>query len=582
MPYLPPDLDSFIDNHQFASEYLNDVRAKWSRVSRILMVVDGAIGISPGSSAFCLSKMVSAVHGFKAGLASIKVTVATREGVPDHNPHAGPLEFAYTGFRFDQGGADPILNHYDQVWLFGHRPTDGDVSEYDLSDELSANPLFHPLSGSETSALARWMNKGGGVFATGDHHILGASMCRDVPRVNTMRRWKLSEGVPLEYDEGRYCTHRPDTPGEIAGTDEITFDEAEDDATPQPIEVVPYGFMVTGHGTKKIPHPILAHPTLGTIDVMPDHMHEGACYDPNAIEWQQSGQLGQASFVLDGVMTKHYPSRPGYTPMPEVIAWGETLASPPLWFDSGPQPYRRFPMIVVYDGEAADVGRVVVDSTWHHWFDMNLVGLEAAPGQIAYQKILRYHLNVAIYLASPFWRAAMTAGGLKAGEFDYFGLEGANLDGDPADLGHQVSTYLSAAVGQWSYELAGEALQKLGKRLPFRKHDAGRYSVAPSEEHVRSAVLGEIAKELYADRGAAMTELAKTGKVTAPRDMPDEPFDIAVKAAKRALAGVADKWRKDIDESREQFDGLLAVVTSEPPAEEKAAPVKIMIKPEKV
>ena len=584
MPYPYPDLDKFIDNHEFASEYLDEVRTHWSRVSRILIVVDGNIGITEDSSLFSISRVVRAVHGFKAGLASIKVTVATREGVADHNPHAAPLEFTYKGFRFDQGGAThPVLKDFDQVWLFGHRPTDADLPPgEEATDASPADPLFHPLSGSEVSALARWMNQGGGVFATGDHGLLGASMCRDVPRVNTMRRWKLSEGVPTHYDETRYCTHRPATVEEMQGIDEITFEEAEDDAVPQPLDIVPFGFIQTGHGTKKIPHPILAHPTLGTIDVLPDHMHEGACYDPGDPAWQSSGHLGQASFVLDGVMHKHFPPVPNDVSRPQVIAWGETPASPPLWYDSGPQPYRKVPMIVVYDGERANVGRVVVDSTWHHWFDMNLVGLEAAPGQLAYQKILGYYRNVAIWLASPYWRASMTMGGLKAGQFDYFGIEGATLDADPSDLGQQVSTYLAQSVGQWGYELAGEALRRLGRRLDFAQPGDKRSGFKPTEVQVRYAVLGELTRLLYADRRETSKQLSETGKISKPRDLPAEPFDVAIEAAKRAVAGVPDRWRKDIEASREQLDQFIAAATGEAPTDEKAEPVEVIITPEAV
>ena len=67
MPYPYPDLDKFIDNHEFASEYLDEVRTHWSRVSRILIVVDGNIGITEDSSYFSISRVVSTVHGFKAG-----------------------------------------------------------------------------------------------------------------------------------------------------------------------------------------------------------------------------------------------------------------------------------------------------------------------------------------------------------------------------------------------------------------------------------------------------------------------------------------------------------------------------------
>jgi len=64
-------------------------------------------------------------------------------------------------------------------------------------------------------------------------------------------------------------------------------------------------------------------------------------------------------------------------------------------------------VVGVYDGDAADVGRVVVDSTWHHWMDMNLVGLEAATPDTDYQKIVRYFRNCAVWLSRSAQRQAM-------------------------------------------------------------------------------------------------------------------------------------------------------------------------------
>ena len=43
-------------------------------------------------------------------------------------------------------------------------------------------------------------------------------------------------------------------------------------------------------------------------------------------------------------------------------------------------------------------GRVVVDSTWHHWFNMNVVGLEAEGGE-DWDKVARYFVNVAKWIA---------------------------------------------------------------------------------------------------------------------------------------------------------------------------------------
>jgi hypothetical protein len=568
MPFLPPDLDKFIDNHAFASKYLDEVRDKWSRVSRILVVVDGAIGITPGSATFCISKAVAAVHGFRAGLASIEITVANRNGVPDHNPHATHLEFAYTGFRFDQGGTRPILDGFDQVWCFGHSPTDADLDDAMSNnvslDVLASQAKFHPLSHAELKALTRWMNKGGGVFATGDHSVLGASMCKDIPRVNTMRRWSIAQGVPTENGVTRFSSLQPATPGQRAGTEAIADYIAESDAMPQPIECVAEGFVVTGHGSRIIPHPILSHPTLGLIDVLPDHMHEGSCYDPHEFSWQQSGSLGQAKYIFGGgeVQGLHYPAVGSYRPDPKVIAWGQTLASPPLMFRDGPQPQRKVPLIVVYDGQEIGLGRVVVDSTWHHWFDMNLEGLEAAADQSPYQKILRYYLNVAIWLASPFWRASMTMGGLKAGQFDFFGLEGAKRQADPERLGLEVLAFQLANVGSdWIGELANDAIARVDPRRPWRVKPGEKAGLGrPSEERVRAVVLGELVKELYADRGAAMEELARKGKIGKPRSLPQEPLDVAVAAARRGLALVAREWRTQLEESRKQLEEMSVYV----------------------
>ncbi|NJP09642.1 MAG: hypothetical protein HC866_09275 [Leptolyngbyaceae cyanobacterium RU_5_1] len=49
-----------------------------------------------------------------------------------------------------------ITANYDQIWLFGFNTT--------------------ALSGPEQTAIANFMQSGGGVFATGDHSSIGAGM----------------------------------------------------------------------------------------------------------------------------------------------------------------------------------------------------------------------------------------------------------------------------------------------------------------------------------------------------------------------------------------------------------------------
>ena len=131
----------------------------------------------------------------------------------------------------------------------------------------------------------------------------------------------------------------------------------------------------------------------GVIDVLPDHMHEGEC-----------------------VVTAALP--PGDFPggvAPEVIATGEVL---PHTTDNSSEGFgvdvtataRTFGILGAYDGHlpAANVGRIVVDATWHHWMHINLVGfVSGAPGSADFAKIKNYYWNVALWLAPRPLQSAM-------------------------------------------------------------------------------------------------------------------------------------------------------------------------------
>src|SRR5438093_2527534 len=72
---------------------------------------------------------------------------------------------------------------------------------------------------------------------------------------------------------------------------------------------------------------------------------------------------------------------------------------------------RGLGIVGAYDGHRVGVGRVGVDSTWHHWFDINLIGDPIAPppknlgfnasdeGRAHLQNIKAYYRNVATWLA---------------------------------------------------------------------------------------------------------------------------------------------------------------------------------------
>ena len=111
-------------------------------------------------------------------------------------------------------------------------------------------------------------------------------------------------------------------------------------------------------------------------------MHEGWCEVP--------GNLTARTFTLNGAATREYPDYtpanppPGYVPealAPEIVATGQVIAgtvTPAIdtahTGASDPANGKTFGVIGAWDGHRVGKGRVVVDSTWHHFFNINLTG----------------------------------------------------------------------------------------------------------------------------------------------------------------------------------------------------------------
>jgi hypothetical protein len=72
---------------------------------------------------------------------------------------------------------------------------------------------------------------------------------------------------------------------------------------------------------------------------------------------------------------------------------------------------KRFGLVSAYDGTPANVGRVVCDSTWHHWLSMNLIGIDTEDAG-AYRKMQSYYRNVGLWLAGPAQRRSMLVAGV--------------------------------------------------------------------------------------------------------------------------------------------------------------------------
>lgn len=327
-----------------------------------------------------------------------KVLIVLESGYRFDVDPAGTLDFTYTvlvsalteaGFEvtrahresdatpgvlqdFNFAGAGVNLLDYDVIWLIGLH---GRNFTYGTSGTRN-------LTQPELAAITRFMDAGGGIFATGDHDSLGADMCGRIPRVRAARCWygagadnvvpadeksPMPAGFPRNFPpftSGRADTTRLNPSGDYSEFPApFVWFENQSDSVPQPITP-----------TTTPAHPILRRDGRDIV-IYPDHMHEGNTLgEVPGYDYGQTLTFDEQSFV-------EFPSVvAGEQPKPEVIATGQvyehairdaatgggadtTIASP-----------KTVNALSVYDGRRAGVGRVVTGSTFHHYIDINLTG----------------------------------------------------------------------------------------------------------------------------------------------------------------------------------------------------------------
>ncbi len=245
-------------------------------------------------------------------------------------------------FHFDHAEHGVLISRYDVVFLFGFRSENDDQ-----------------LPQAELDALARFMQAGGGVFATGDHDSMGAAISRDIPRVRSMRHWTEAD-TPDVADATRHSTN-------TGGADEQEDFSDQSDASPQRL----YPNFRTEAGGLGMPHPLVQQvPPRRTLEVFPDHPHEGECVVPTDLA---------TSFVLDGSTLDEWPVAEDMPTRisPEAVGYSMSHGTGFPVGPTGPKEAlvpRSFIAICAYDGQRAGVGRVVTDATWHHFVNANLDG----------------------------------------------------------------------------------------------------------------------------------------------------------------------------------------------------------------
>jgi hypothetical protein len=280
---------------------------------------------------------------------------------------------------------------FDQIWFFGFHQ--GNRENFTM-EVLRGGP-HSELDEAEVRALEEWMTvgeedgqRGGGVLMTGDHAEepppdailpdseqppasegeekvvfwgLGRALGRHVPRAGQMRVW---EGPPT-----RRTVDSQNTQVLLSGSN---FGNPGLQHDPNPQRLILEKFNPQGQPAKDgLPHPLFIYKPGNFIQVYPDHMHEGGVVLP------KEEDLADPNVWPNGQLVR-----------PQVVARGTDSSKA-----------QRVDLVAAYDGDRARVGRIVADSTWHHYFNVNLNRF-IPPGEIdsPTDQIGQFYGNLAIWL----------------------------------------------------------------------------------------------------------------------------------------------------------------------------------------
>ena len=358
---------------QFVTSWLGRDRRKEMTVPLAVEKPTIKILLYTDNSQFSLSN--DAFHTFALG--------RMNERLLGHAPTFADLSTTLVN-RDDGAGVNKIddvlaKESFDEIWFFGTQQsnTPGEPqSELDID---------------EVNALRQWMDggedncDGGGVLITGDHADavpfnllqnptnpcgpmsqnvrflgLGRAIGQCVPRAGLLRKW---EGPPTVRTQDSFNTLSGGGIQQDRTPQELFLENVDDFGDPDP----------SGQ-----PHPLFFYRPGQFIQAFPDHQHEGAVIIPRILDasWP-TGSRGQTR--------------------PHVVALGRNGRNGD-----------ELNIVATYNGNLANVGRIVADSTWHHYVNVNLLGFPhpAPEGSVADQ-IGQYYANLAVWLAPCHKRQSM-------------------------------------------------------------------------------------------------------------------------------------------------------------------------------
>lgn len=377
----------------------------WRRCTvKVLIVTDGALNFGEGD--FGLSTFVRVLKNEAPTRVKFDLTLAHIRNVSNAEMlSAEPgISNRIKSFRFDNP-AHFTADMYDQIWLFG--------IETSFSGMAGRGPF---LATDEVNAIHAHMQRGGGVFATGDHGFLGQALCGALPRVRGMRYWADFPSADNNQNQVSMTGPRRNDSNQEGHDAGLSFSDQSDDV-PQPLDLLLYSSYASFLRNARYPHPLMCG-RMGRIDVFPDHPHEGECRVPPDL----SQKFGGAD--------EYPPDSSNTQVVPEVVAWGRVRAGNTTR-STGPNGMKAatvaqtFGVVSAYDGHrAGGKGRVVCDSTWHHFVNVNLIGvvegslfdefsvagehtskhdgfLSSASGLAALSKIKNYYTNIGVWMSPP-------------------------------------------------------------------------------------------------------------------------------------------------------------------------------------
>jgi hypothetical protein len=349
----------------------------------ILLYTDDPENITAGEGLLSLGIMIAHLKAHAPAFAHLCVELVSRNS-DKHTPADCKLTVE-------------LISKYHEIWFFGLHQAN---RENFTLGALRGGPESE-LDENEVLALADWMSiaedkglHGGGVLMTGDHGHprpvdakpghnplcpddarmepflgLGRAIGRCVPRAGLLRRWK---GKPTNRKEDSFNSQVL-TPGI-----NVEDKRLQQDRVPQQLILRHFNSM-GDPAPEGNPHPLFLYKEKSWIRVFPDHVHEGAVTIPGAFD------------------EKVWPKVTATQPKPQVVAYGVDERNRSLQA-----------LLVAYNGDSANVGRIVADSTWHHYFNMNLNGFRPpAPEGSAADQIGQYYANLAFWLSPRGMRSEM-------------------------------------------------------------------------------------------------------------------------------------------------------------------------------